>query len=454
MLKDKNIFIMHFRVGKTDGVSLEIEAWKNILISTGAKIKLISGPINFGADYIIPDLEQQLNPEIYTIDEESFNGLSVFKSHNELKNKILKKQKIIENELNNIIKKTKPDYLIVSNIFSVGENIPAAGALAKAIVKTNLKTLAVHHDFYWEEVRYKNPTSDFIKNQLDTYFPFIHPLIKHCTINSIAQRTLKKKKQINPTIFYDTIDYKAKPWAKKKKVIKLLKKHDISVNDLFVLQATRIIRRKNIELSIDFVAELNKRKDQIIFDNRSKKFNPKKNRIVLVLAGYAEKRDSWYLEKLIRYAAEKKVSLRFIGNDIYGAASDIETGQQIYELWDIYPFADIITYPSCYEGFGNQFLEATFAKKPVVIYEYPVFKTDIKPKGFEIISLGNKVSINNNGLVNIPENTMDYAIKKTIRILNNEEKYQKMVNKNFKVGKNNFSYEETLKLFKSLLSDC
>ena len=37
-----------------------------------------------------------------------------------------------------------------------------------------------------------------------------------------------------------------------------------------------------------------------------------------------------------------------------------EDGRKIYTLWDIYPQADLITYPSVYEGFGNAFLEAIY----------------------------------------------------------------------------------------------
>ena len=71
-VKSKRILIIHYRVGKTDGVSLQIASYKEILESHGAKVVLCSGPENIGADYVIKDLEQQLNPEIFTIDEDAF----------------------------------------------------------------------------------------------------------------------------------------------------------------------------------------------------------------------------------------------------------------------------------------------------------------------------------------------------------------------------------------------
>jgi len=58
----------------------------------------------------------------------------------------------------------------------------------------------------------------------------------------------------------------------------------------------------------------------------------------------------------------------------------IKGGKGLYLLsLDTYVFADIISYPSIFEGWGNQFIEAVFAKKPVIVFEYPVFKSDIKP---------------------------------------------------------------------------
>ena len=54
-------------------------------------------------------------------------------------------------------------------------------------------------------------------------------------------------------------------------------------------------------------------------------------------------------------------------------------------LDDVYRHADLVTYPSLYEGFGNAFLEAVYFRKPIVVKRYSIFITDIEPKGFQII---------------------------------------------------------------------
>jgi glycosyltransferase involved in cell wall biosynthesis len=48
---------------------------------------------------------------------------------------------------------------------------------------------------------------------------------------------------------------------------------------------------------------------------------------------------------------------------------------------------DLVVYPTGWEGFGNQLIEAFAAGLPSIVFEYPVYREDIGPKGFEIVSL-------------------------------------------------------------------
>lgn len=67
----KTIAIVHYRVGRTDGVSLEIDKRRAILEELGHEVKLISGPVQNGSDFVIEELEFDL-PEIKEIKENSF----------------------------------------------------------------------------------------------------------------------------------------------------------------------------------------------------------------------------------------------------------------------------------------------------------------------------------------------------------------------------------------------
>jgi mannosylglucosylglycerate synthase len=453
-LKGKKILIIHFRVGKTDGVSIEIDSWKEILEKLGAEIKLCSGPVNNGASYIIEELEQQLNPRIFALDEHAYGRSNNFQNEAEFVKELSKHQKILKNKLIRVLNDFKPDHLIISNIFSVGEHFGAAAVFTEVLDELKIPTLAVHHDFHWEQCRYAKPTYDFVSEQLESYFPPNRPWLKHACINQIAQESLLEKRGIESAIIYDTLDFKQTLWEKDKYNGDILSGLGIDKNDVIILQATRIVRRKNIEIAIDLVNLLSKpgyRKqlaEKTLYHN--KQFDPVKNKIVFIAAGYAEQRDQEYLQKLMGYSAKKGVVAHFIADRI-DSRRNKKNSEKKYSLWDIYPYADFITYPSIYEGFGNQFLEAVFAGKLAAVFEYPVFKSDIKNKGFNYISLGDQIAYKSDGLSEIPKETADKAVKEIIYYLTHPEKYHQLTDENFILGDRYFSHEVAAQILTRLL---
>ena len=98
-----------------------------------------------------------------------------------------------------------------------------------------------------------------------------------------------------------------------------------------------------------------------------------------------------------------------------------------YTLWDVYPHADFITYPSLYEGFGNAFLEAVYYRKPIVVNDYSIYHKDIKPKGFQVIEIDGYVT--------------EEAVQKASWVLNDRRMCRRMVDHNYQLGRRYFSYE-------------
>ena len=167
-----------------------------------------------------------------------------------------------------------------------------------------------------------------------------------------------------------------------------------------------------------------------------------------MLAGYAERSDFEYLEKLRAYG--KHLGINVI--ELNGLYSGIDKGKKIKcGLLDLYTCASIVTYPSQSEGFGNQFLEAVYAKKPVVVWEYPVFNTDIKPLGFEVISLGNNLHFDKTGLAKVSEDLLDKVVYRVIVALMDNKERKKLVDKNFEIAKANFSYQQTFEVLRKML---
>ena len=94
-----------------------------------------------------------------------------------------------------------------------------------------------------------------------------------------------------------------------------------------------------------------------------------------------------YAEWLKEDAQSQGVDLRFIRTRVADPFNETMNHADTISLWDIYPHADFITYPSLYEGFGNAFLEAVYFNKPILINRYSIFVRDIEPKGFDLVTL-------------------------------------------------------------------
>jgi glycosyltransferase involved in cell wall biosynthesis len=101
-------------------------------------------------------------------------------------------------------------------------------------------------------------------------------------------------------------------------------------------------------------------------------------------------------------------------------------GRKIYTLFDIYPHADLVTYPSYYEGFGNAFLEAVYFRKPVVVNTYAVYARDIDPLGFKTIEMSMLVT--------------NEVVEQTHEILHNSALREAWGTINYDLGVKFFSY--------------
>ena len=416
----RKIAIVHYRVGRTDGVSLEIAKRKHILEMLGYSVRLISGPIQNGANFIIDELEFE-RPDIVEIKESSFDyfkGKSI--DSEEMEKRIFSIAKKIEDAFLKYCWQEKFDAILIHNIYSMGLHLPAASAFTRIAEKLKIPVIATHHDYYWERKEYQKPANEFIKNYLKQFVPPSNNNIVHVCINSLAQSELKMRRGINALILPDVFDFDQPYMLLDDYNSDFLETINVKPHDIFVLQATRIVERKGIELAIHFVQELEKKKNKLVGKRLyNGKIIKKDSSIVFVVAGYPEKFDIHYLQKLKEEINRTGIDARFIYNII--DAERRWDGKKIYSLWDAYLFADIITYPSLLEGWGNQLIEAIFYKKPVVLYEYPVFKADIKKEGYYFISLGDKIiDRNDDGLVNIKSEKMNEAISESLQVLSSD----------------------------------
>ena len=117
-------------------------------------------------------------------------------------------------------------------------------------------------------------------------------------------------------------------------------------DDVMILQPTRVVPRKGIEHAINLVKMLG---------------DPKYKLVVTHEAG---DEGMEYRTMLAEYARQAGVDLRFFATRVSDVRKLTSEGKKVYTLWDIYPFAALVTYPSLYEGFGNAFLEVGLLQDP------------------------------------------------------------------------------------------
>jgi hypothetical protein len=433
------IGLMHFRVGETDGVSLEMFKWKVVLERMGHTVFLIAGETGKLGFLKIPSISYR-NKKNIDIKNHAYINLNDWDE----------KKLIEENEsyyseiLRELLDLPEIDVIFVNNIFSLGHNLAAAKAVYEYSKIKKVKLFGHHHDFYWEREFYSNPTSEYVEYYLNNFFP--PKDIHHVVINSIARDSLQNYKGINSTIVPNVFNYSSNLWKRDSYNSKIMDKLSIKENDLIFLQATRIVQRKAIELAIDTLSNVVK---DIHLHDRNVIYNGKKidenSKIYLVLPGLNEEDD--YTKKLINYAKEKEVNM-ILAEELCEDERNEDNG--IFSLWDFYAISDFVTYPSVKEGFGNQFLEAVFAKKPILVFNYPVYDSDIEPLGFKAVSLGNKVEKKEDFYV-VSDYKIKSATKEIIDILFDREKAMNYIQTNFDLAKKFFSYNSLEEKLSNLL---
>ncbi|NTU47230.1 glycosyltransferase family 4 protein [Candidatus Roizmanbacteria bacterium] len=430
-----NICIAHFRIGLTDGVSLEIEKRSKILTEMGHTVTTIADQSSLGADLSIRYFDYKRQADILDAQNNAFGGSEEIGASYELIEAIAQS---IEIKLEQFWTKKKFELLFVHNIFSLPVCIPATIAFYSFLKRhTDVAAVAVHHDFYWDPVRIASfePKDHYGLALLQTFFPPILPNLKHTVISTWEQNKLLEQRLIPSTVITDTFDFEQPSWEQRPETEAFQTELQLKPEDLVFLIATRIRRRKGIEIGIDFLYEFQKTKHLLM---GKRKYNgadiTEKSRIVLLLPGEYGEQEKSYVSLLKKHAEELNIDIQFVG-DLVGSDKEKEEGSKKYSLWDAYVISDIVLYPSIWEGWGNQFIEAVFAKKPILVFEYAVFQSDIAPVGFQVVSLGKTYTVGENRLANVPQTDLIQAVHETQALLTDQEEYSKVTELNFEIGK-------------------
>jgi glycosyltransferase involved in cell wall biosynthesis len=238
-------------------------------------------------------------------------------------------------------------------------------------------------------------------------------------INRLAQASLQARKGIVAERLPNIFDYAMPPPAPDEFSSDLRDALGLSPEDRVILQPTRVVPRKNIELSIELLRQLG--------DARLK----------LVVTHHAGDEGVEYLAQLRDQAHAAGVDFCYVAKSFAPARVVSPDGHKTYSLWDAYPLAELVTYPSTVEGFGNAFLEAVYFRQPLFVNRYAVYVSDLQPLGFCCVEVDNAVT---------PE-----ALEAVRRLLSDRELAAEVTAHNYTVAQAHFSYEAVTPLVERVL---
>jgi len=410
----RNIGFVSTRFAGTDGVTLESSKWAQVIKKSGHSCFWFAGELDRNPLNSFLATEAFFNHK----DNKWINDQIFGKNRRSraVTKAIHSSRSFLKAELYEFIEKFKIDMLIAENALTIPLHVPLGLALTEIIAETQIPTIAHHHDFYWERVRFTvNAVSDYIRMA----FPPTLSNIEHVVINSAAKEELALRTGISSTIIPNVLDFGNPSLVNERRTEDFRNSIGLKPDDVMILQPSRVIQRKGIEHAIDLVHELR--------DPRYK----------LVISHEAGDEGFEYAEWLVENAKDRGVDLRLFDTGIADPVNDGLKSPNQYSLWDIYPHADFITYPSLYEGFGNAFLEAIYFKKPMLVNRYATFVRDIEPKGFDLIVMDGFLT--------------KKTVQKVREILESPEKKAKMVNHNYEIATRYYSYSVLRKWLNSLI---
>jgi glycosyltransferase involved in cell wall biosynthesis len=279
------VAILSYRLGMADGVSVTAAQWETALRRLGARVTTVAGEGN--ADVLLPGLA------VHSAEPPSHSQLAAALDD--------------------------ADLVIVDNVCSLPMNRAVGEAVADHLV--GRPAVLRHHDLPWEREQYAGLTS----------WPRDDPAWRHVTVNELARRDLAERRGIAATTVYHGFD--ERPCPRRRAAVRA--RLGVSGPGPLVLQPTRAIPRKNVEVGLALAESLNG---------------------TYWLTGPAEDGFAARLERLLGRAAVPV--LRGLPGRTSMAAA--------------YAACDVVVLPSSWEGFGLPLVESALHRRPLVVGEFPV----------------------------------------------------------------------------------
>jgi len=415
-IENKHFGFISTRFAGTDGVSLESRKWAQVLSRCGHECYWYAGSLD------TPTERSMQVPEAFFEDRENlWINSQIFgkvSRSRECTDRIHRLKEKLKDELYKFIEKFRIDVIVAQNCLTIPMHVPLGLALTEVIAESRIPTIAHHHDFYWERDRFAITAAP---DYLHMAFPPKFTNVQHVVINSSAREQLAHRTGITSFVIPNVLDFSVPCPSIDDFSSSFRQDINVAADDILILQPTRIVSRKGIEHAIELVRRL------------------KDPKYKLVVSHEAGDEGFEYQEFLSDYAASVGVDMRIISHRVSSMRSEDKEMGKHYTLWDAYLHADLVTYPSLYEGFGNAFLEAVYFRKPLLVNRYSIYIRDIEPKGFQVVEMNGYITKS--------------VVAETRRILEDPDYRESMVNHNFERAKKYYSFDVLERKLGYLLSN-
>jgi mannosylglucosylglycerate synthase len=302
------------------------------------------------------------------------------------------------------------DVLVVQNALCLPMNVPLGVALAELLAETDVPAVAHHHDFAWERDRFRRPQ---MPDMLRAVFPPALPGLWHMVIQSDAREQLQRRRGIASTVLPNVMDFEEEPVLGDGAAYRAAA--GLGPGDVMLLQPTRVVPRKGIETTLRLASELD--------DGHVK-----------VVVSHHEGDEGFGYGRRLREEADR------LGVDLIFAPVRTAYEQDPTRplLADAYAAADLVCYPSRYEGFGNALLEALYHRRPLLVNRYPAYVRDIAPTGVECLEIDGDLSAE--------------AVARASKLLEDPGRWREPAERNYQIGRRHFSFTVARERFLPLLA--
>jgi glycosyltransferase involved in cell wall biosynthesis len=416
MKQPENIGFVSTRFAGTDGVSLEAAKWAEVLWDSGHVSHWYAGVLDRdpGVSLCIPEAffdhaeNQWINSQLWGRTRRCA----------EASRRIRELTEYLKTTLYEFRARFELDILIIENALTIPMHIPLGVAITEFLLETGMPAIAHHHDFQWERQRFQISAVD---DYLEMAFPPRVPHLQHVVINQAAREEIAWRKGLPSILVPNVFNFESPPGEVDEYAADVRHALGLLDDDLLILQPTRIVPRKGIENTIHLIRRL------------------RLPRCHLVISHDGGDEGFEYSRQIQHLAHEEGVALKLFGDRMADRRQFNQDGQKIYVLSDLYPHADLVTFPSIYEGFGNALLEAIYFRRPLVTGRYSVYQRDIEPKGFRLPAI--------DGVVD------KRVVEETRHIMENPAYREELVEHNYRIAERFFGYRVLRDSLHSLINN-